>query len=106
MAINIKKDDIKGFTNGVPSLSKRSVTTGVMVDSGDTVVIGGVYEFRTRDDVTKVPWLADLPISATCSRRRASRTAARNCWCSSPRAYCRSRSADRGQFHMSWTQGR
>jgi len=62
MAIAIKKDDIKGFTNGVPSLTKRSVTTGVMVDSGDTVVIGGVYEFRTRDDVTKVPWLADLPI--------------------------------------------
>jgi type IV pilus assembly protein PilQ len=62
MAIAIKKDDIKGFTNGVPSLSKRSVTTGVMVDSGDTVVIGGVYEFRNRNDVTKVPWLADLPI--------------------------------------------
>jgi type IV pilus assembly protein PilQ len=62
MAINIKKDDIKGFTQGVPSLTKRSVTTGVMVDSGDTVVIGGVYEFRSRDDVTKVPWLADLPI--------------------------------------------
>src|SRR4249919_1477928 len=62
MAINIKKDDIKGFTQGVPSLTKRSVTTGVMVDSGDTVVIGGVYEFRNRNDVTKVPWLADLPI--------------------------------------------
>jgi type IV pilus assembly protein PilQ len=62
MAINIKKDDIKGFTQGVPSLSKRSITTGVMVDSGDTVVIGGVYEFRNRQDVTKVPWLADLPI--------------------------------------------
>jgi type IV pilus assembly protein PilQ len=62
MAINIKKDDIKGFVQGVPSLTKRSITTGVMVDSGDTVVIGGVYEFRDRNDVTKVPWLADLPI--------------------------------------------
>jgi type IV pilus assembly protein PilQ len=62
MAINIKKDDIKGFTQGVPSLTKRSITTGVMVDSGDTVVIGGVYEFRNRQDLTKVPWLADLPI--------------------------------------------
>jgi type IV pilus assembly protein PilQ len=62
MNIAIKKDDIKGFTQGVPSLTKRSVTTGVMVDSGDTVVIGGVYEFRNRQDVTKVPWLADLPI--------------------------------------------
>jgi type IV pilus assembly protein PilQ len=62
MNIAIKKDDIKGFTQGVPSLTKRSITTGVMVDSGDTVVIGGVYEFRNRNDVTKVPWLADLPI--------------------------------------------
>jgi len=62
MAINIKKDDIKGFTQGVPSLTKRSITTGVMVDSGDTVVIGGVYEFRNRQDLTKVPWLSDLPI--------------------------------------------
>ena len=54
MAVNIKKDDIKGFTLGVPSLTKRSVTTGVMVDSGDTVVIGGVYEFRNRKDISQV----------------------------------------------------
>ena len=26
------------------------------------MVIGGVYEFRNRQDLTKVPWLADLPI--------------------------------------------
>ena len=62
MNINIKKDDVKGFINGVPSLTKRSVTTGVMVDSGDTVVVGGVYEFKNRQDLTKVPWFGDLPI--------------------------------------------
>jgi type IV pilus assembly protein PilQ len=62
MSIFIKKDEIAGFVQGVPSLRKTSISTGVMVDSGDTVVIGGVYEFRNRQDVTKVPWLADLPI--------------------------------------------
>ena len=62
MQINIKKDDIKGFTNNVPSLTKRSITTGVMVDSGDTVVIGGVYEFRNRQDLTKLPWFGDIPV--------------------------------------------
>jgi type IV pilus assembly protein PilQ len=62
MQVNIKKDDIKGFTQGVPSLTKRSITTGVMVDSGDTVVIGGVYEFRNREDVRKLPWLGDVPV--------------------------------------------
>ncbi len=70
MAINIKKDDIKGFTLGVPSLTKRSITTGVMVDSGDTVVIGGVYEFRNREDVTKVPWLADVPILGNLFKKK------------------------------------
>lgn len=70
MQINIKKDDIKGFTNGVPSLTKRSITTGVMVDSGDTVVIGGVYELRNREDLTKLPWLGDVPVLGNLFKKR------------------------------------
>lgn len=70
MQVAIKKDDIKGFTLGVPSLSKRSITTGVMVDSGDTVVIGGVYEFRNREDVTKVPWIGDIPILGNLFKKK------------------------------------
>jgi type IV pilus assembly protein PilQ len=70
MQINIKKDDIKGFTNGIPSLTKRSITTGVMVNSGDTVVIGGVYEFRTREDLTKLPWLGDVPVLGNLFKKR------------------------------------
>jgi type IV pilus assembly protein PilQ len=70
MQLRIKKDDIKGFTAGVPSLTKRSITTGVMVDSGDTVVIGGVYEFRNREDVTKVPWIGDVPILGNLFKKR------------------------------------
>lgn len=70
MQINIKKDDIKGFTLGVPSLTKRSITTGVMVDSGDTVVIGGVYEFRNREDISKLPWLGDVPVLGNLFKKR------------------------------------
>jgi type IV pilus assembly protein PilQ len=70
MALAVKKDDIKGFTQGVPSLTKRSVTTGVMVDSGDTVVIGGVYEFRNREDITKLPWLGDVPLLGNLFKKR------------------------------------
>ncbi|MFA6986992.1 MAG: type IV pilus secretin PilQ [Arenimonas sp.] len=70
MQVAIKKDDIKGFTLGVPSLTKRSITTGVMVDSGDTVVIGGVYEFRNREDVTKVPWIGDIPILGNLFKKK------------------------------------
>jgi type IV pilus assembly protein PilQ len=70
MALAVKKDDIKGFTQGVPSLTKRSVTTGVMVDSGDTVVIGGVYEFRNREDVSKLPWIGDVPILGNLFKKK------------------------------------
>ena len=70
MQINLKKDDIKGFTLGVPSLTKRSITTGVMVDSGDTVVIGGVYEFRNREDISKLPWVGDVPILGNLFKKR------------------------------------
>ncbi len=62
LAINLKKDDVKSFIAGVPTLTKRAITTAVLVDSGSTVVIGGVYEFRNRNDVQGMPWLKDLPI--------------------------------------------
>ncbi|HEY2346139.1 MAG TPA: type IV pilus secretin PilQ [Xanthomonadaceae bacterium] len=66
MALDIKKDELKDFINvpgfgNVPEITKREVTTAALVDSGQTVVIGGVYEFSNRDDMTKVPFLADLP---------------------------------------------
>jgi type IV pilus assembly protein PilQ len=65
LALDIKKDDVKSFiftdSGQVPSFTKRAVSTAVLIDNGQTVVIGGVYEFKSRDDVTKVPWLGDVP---------------------------------------------
>jgi type IV pilus assembly protein PilQ len=62
----VKKDEIEGFVQSgigdVPQINKREINTAVLIDNGQTVVIGGVYEFRDRTDVTKVPWLGDLPI--------------------------------------------
>jgi type IV pilus assembly protein PilQ len=34
----------------------------VLVDDGQTVVIGGVYEFTDRNSLSKVPFLGDIPI--------------------------------------------
>jgi type IV pilus assembly protein PilQ len=63
--LNVKKDEIEGFVDtsigDVPQISTRSVNTAVLVEDGQTVVVGGVYEFRERDDVTKVPFLGDIP---------------------------------------------
>jgi len=63
--LSVKKDEVKDFlstpTGDIPQIQKRTVTTAVLVDDGQTVVIGGVYEFKNRDDVSKVPFLGDIP---------------------------------------------
>ncbi len=65
MALELIKDDIKGFIDtsigSVPQISKRHMTTAVLVDSGQTIVIGGVYEFKNQESLNKVPFLGDLP---------------------------------------------
>ncbi|HEU0277312.1 MAG TPA: type IV pilus secretin PilQ [Rhodanobacteraceae bacterium] len=46
----------------VPQIDHREIDTSVLVDNGQTVVLGGVYEFTDAHDVTKVPFLGDIPI--------------------------------------------
>lgn len=45
----------------VPSIDTRSVETQVLVNNGQTVVLGGIYETEETDNKTKVPFLGDLP---------------------------------------------
>lgn len=72
----IKKDELDGFINvgaglgQVPQIAKREVNTAVLVDDGQTVVIGGVYEFTDRTDVSKVPFLGDLPVIGNLFRNK------------------------------------
>jgi len=50
------------FTVGGPPISKNEVETRVMVDNGETIVLGGVYERTKSNSVTRVPLLGDLPL--------------------------------------------
>ena len=44
-----------------PAINTQQVTTQVLVDNGQTVVLGGIYQQRTNRDETKVPLLGDIP---------------------------------------------
>jgi len=44
-----------------PAINTREVGTSVLVENGETIVLGGVYQQRVNRDVTKVPLLGDLP---------------------------------------------
>ena len=73
LAMNVKKDEISGFVNtsigDVPQIAKREINTAVLVNNGQTVVLGGVYEFKNRNDLSKVPFLGDLPAVGNLFRR-------------------------------------
>jgi type IV pilus assembly protein PilQ len=72
--MNVKKDEVQGFVDTgvgqVPRIAKREVNTAVLVDDGQTVVIGGVYEFKDQQDMSKVPFLADIPIIGNLFKKR------------------------------------
>ena len=46
----------------VPSIDTRSIITQVLVDDGQTVVLGGIFETEERQTVSKVPVLGDIPV--------------------------------------------
>ena len=67
MTVEIRKDSVGqlvnlggGFT--VPAIDTKNVTTQIAVNNGDTAVIGGIYEETVNNDVTKLPFLGDLPV--------------------------------------------
>jgi type IV pilus assembly protein PilQ len=65
MDINVKKDEpdytnlLPGTTN--PPINTREVKTKVEVKNGETVVLGGIYQFQNTNTINKVPFLGDLP---------------------------------------------
>ena len=67
MTVEIRKDSVGQYVQlgggfQVPSIDTKNVTTQIAVNNGDTAVIGGIYEEVINNDVTKVPFLGDLPV--------------------------------------------
>ena len=54
----------------VPSIDTRSIITQVLVDDGETVVLGGIFETEERETVNKVPVLGDIPVLGYMFRSR------------------------------------
>ena len=64
--LTVSKDSVgqilPSATGGsVPSIDTREITTQVLVNDGQTVVLGGILETERRDTVNKVPFLGDIP---------------------------------------------
>lgn len=62
MKLNIKSDSPAGYAqNGEIILNKNEINTDVLVNNGETVVLGGIFNQETQSKQTKVPFLGDIP---------------------------------------------
>jgi len=64
MNLLITKDNANNTSNpvsGNPGIDKREIKTSVLVEDGETVVLGGVYEGAESTGKNKIPFFADLP---------------------------------------------
>ena len=64
--LKVNKDSVgQLFSTGqggtVPSIDTKEVQTQVLMNNGETVVLGGVYEQVTRNEADRVPFFGDLP---------------------------------------------
>ena len=56
--------------NGDPTILEREAVTQLLVDDGDTAVIGGIYTRNTGRNVDQVPFLGDIPVLGVFFKRR------------------------------------
>ena len=52
-------------------INKKELTTQVLLDNGETVVIGGIYEQQTANSSSRVPFFADLPVVGWMFKRNS-----------------------------------
>jgi len=61
MTLDVNKDEPGATTPAGITISTKHVKTEVLVENGGTVVIGGIYDQRDRNDTTRIPFFGDLP---------------------------------------------
>ena len=72
LSLTVSKDSQGDDTvGGIPTILTNSVTSEILVDNGETIVLGGIYERTTRNDTTRVPFFGELPVVGYLFRNNA-----------------------------------
>ncbi|MDO4896977.1 MAG: type IV pilus secretin PilQ [Moraxella sp.] len=59
--LDVKNASVGDIYAGVPSINEHAVSTNVVLEDGQTVVLGGVFRDTLTNDERKVPFLGDVP---------------------------------------------
>jgi len=69
MDLIINKDAIGEVINNIPTIDTNQLETQVLVNNGETIVLGGVFESEEVTQVDKTPFFGDLPVIGRLFRR-------------------------------------
>jgi len=53
-----------------PTVNTKQITTQVLLNNGETVVIGGIYQQENTNEVRKIPLFGDIPVVGTFFRKK------------------------------------
>ena len=73
MQLNVKQDTVGTIFNGVPSINTNEIQTEVLVDNGQTIVLGGIFQTDKNVSTTKTPFLGDIPYVGRLFKRTIER---------------------------------
>ena len=73
MDLTVKQDTVGRIYHGVPSINTTRITTQVLVDDGQTVVLGGIFQTDRHQATVRTPLLGDLPVVGRLFRRTLER---------------------------------
>ncbi|GLQ33464.1 secretin [Litoribrevibacter albus] len=69
MDLKINQDSVGEIFNGIPSIDTQALETQVIVENGETIVLGGIFRGEDVEQVEKTPFLGDLPYIGALFRR-------------------------------------
>jgi type IV pilus assembly protein PilQ len=62
MDLKVNQDSRGVVTQGVPAINTRELHTKVLVDNGETVVLGGIYKQTKSSQKDSIPFFGKLPV--------------------------------------------
>lgn len=57
--------------NGVPSILTKRIRTRTLIDNGETIVLGGIYEKTHTEDLRRIPFFGKLPLIGPLFRNKS-----------------------------------
>jgi len=76
LELEVKQDSVgeiyqTGRGGSVPSIDTRELSTSVLVNNGETVVLGGIFQDERNRKEDRVPYLSSIPVLGSLFKRRS-----------------------------------